>query len=67
MNKRTFAASSSMLTLIAAGVAAALALGAPLFLLNYFFAPRPLRFAVGLCAIMLASAYFYEPRGRVLH
>lgn len=46
---------------------AALALGAPLFLLNYFFAPRPLRFAVGLCAIMLASAYFYEPRGPVLH
>lgn len=46
---------------------AALALGAPLFLLNYFFAPRPVRFAVGLCAIMLASAYFYEPRGRVLH
>lgn len=46
---------------------AALALGAPLFLLNYFFAPRPLRFAVGLCAVMLASAYFYEPRGHVLH
>ena len=46
---------------------AALALGAPLFLLNYFFAPRPLRFAVGLCAVMLASAYFYEPHGRVLH
>ena len=46
---------------------AGLALGAPLFLLNYFFAPRPLRFAVGLCAIMLASAYFYEPRGPVLH
>ncbi|HVF67070.1 MAG TPA: fused MFS/spermidine synthase [Pyrinomonadaceae bacterium] len=46
---------------------AALALGAPLFLLNHFFAPRPLRFAVGLCAIMLASLYFYEPRGRVLH
>lgn len=46
---------------------AALALGAPLFLLNYFFAPRPVRFAVGLAAIMLASAYFYEPRGRVLY
>lgn len=45
---------------------AALALGAPLFLLNYFFAPRPLRFAVGLCAVMLASFYFYEPRGPVL-
>lgn len=46
---------------------AALALGAPLFLLNYFFAPRPLRFAVGLCAVMLASAYFYQPRGQALH
>jgi hypothetical protein len=46
---------------------AALALGAPLFLLNYFFAPRPLRFAVGLGAVMLASALFYEPPGRVLH
>ncbi|HKG15109.1 MAG TPA: fused MFS/spermidine synthase [Pyrinomonadaceae bacterium] len=46
---------------------AALALGAPLFLLNYFFAPRPVRFAAGLAAIMLASAYFYEPRGPVLH
>lgn len=46
---------------------AALALGAPLFLLNYFFAPRPLRFAVGLCAVMLASAYFYEGRGPALH
>jgi hypothetical protein len=46
---------------------AALALAAPLFLLNYFFAPRPRRFAVGLGAIMLASALFYESPGRVLH
>ena len=46
---------------------AALALGAPLFLLNYFFAPKPLRFAVGLGAIMLAAALFYESPGRVLH
>ncbi|HEV7889762.1 MAG TPA: fused MFS/spermidine synthase [Pyrinomonadaceae bacterium] len=46
---------------------AALALGAPLFLLNYFFAPRPLKFAVGLCSVMLASAYFYEARGPALH
>ena len=46
---------------------AAVALAAPLFLLNYFFAPRPRRFAVGLGAIMLASALFYESPGRVLH
>jgi hypothetical protein len=46
---------------------AALALGAPLFLLNYFFAPKPLRFAAGLGAIMLAAALFYETPGRVLH
>ena len=46
---------------------AAVVLAAPLFLLNYFFAPRPLRFAVGLAAIMLASALFYESPGRVLH
>jgi hypothetical protein len=46
---------------------AALALGAPLFLLNYFFAPKPLRFAVGLGAIMLAAAFLYESPGRVLH
>jgi hypothetical protein len=49
------------------GERAAVALGAPLFLLNYFFAPRPLRFAVGLSAVMLASALFYESPGRVLH
>ena len=46
---------------------AALALGVPLFLLNYFFAPRPLRFAVGLAAVMLAAVFFYESPGRVLH
>jgi hypothetical protein len=46
---------------------AAVVLAVPLFLLNYFFAPRPLRFAVGLGAIMLASALFYESPGRVLH
>jgi hypothetical protein len=46
---------------------AAVVLAVPLFLLNYFFAPRPLRFVVGLGAIMLASALFYESPGRVLH
>jgi hypothetical protein len=46
---------------------AALALGVPLFLLNYFFAPRPKRFAVGLSAVTLAAVVFYESPGRVLH
>ncbi|PYS97202.1 MAG: hypothetical protein DMF65_12120, partial [Acidobacteria bacterium] len=44
----------------------AVALGVPLFLLNYFFAPRPLRFALGLGACMLASAVFSAPSGRTL-
>jgi hypothetical protein len=45
---------------------AAVALGLPLFLLNHFFAPRPLRFALGLGAIMLASALFAERPGETL-
>ena len=45
---------------------AALVLALPLFLLNYFFAPRPRRFTVGLAAIMLAAVFFYESQGRVL-
>jgi SAM-dependent methyltransferase len=45
----------------------ALTLGLPLFLLNYFYAPRPLAFAVGLGAVMLASALFSERPGRTLH
>jgi hypothetical protein len=36
----------------------ALSLGVPLFLVNHFFAPRPLRFALGLGAVMLAGALF---------
>jgi len=44
----------------------ALSLGVPLFLLNYFFAPRPLRFAVGLGACMLASAVFSASSGKTL-
>jgi hypothetical protein len=43
----------------------AVALGIPLFLLNYFFAPHPLRFAVGLAAVMLA-ALFSDTSGRTL-
>src|SRR2546421_3509981 len=44
----------------------AVSLGVPLFLLNYFFAPRPLRFAVGLGACMLASAVFSASSGKTL-
>jgi hypothetical protein len=39
---------------------AALTLGVPLFMLNHFFAPRPLRFALGLGAVMLATLLFAE-------
>ncbi|MDT5296092.1 MAG: hypothetical protein QOJ76_2972 [Acidobacteriota bacterium] len=45
---------------------AAVSLGAPLFLLNYFFAPRPLRFTLGLAAVMLASAVFAQQSERTL-
>ncbi len=45
----------------------ALSLGVPLFLLNHFFAPRPLRFALGLGAVMIASALFFEESVRTLH
>jgi hypothetical protein len=46
---------------------AALTLGLPLFLLNHFTAPRPTRFALGLAAVMLASALFAEADVRTLH
>ena len=45
----------------------ALTLGVPLFLLNHFFAPRPLRFALGLGAVMLAAALLPEASARTLH
>ncbi|HEX8558871.1 MAG TPA: fused MFS/spermidine synthase [Pyrinomonadaceae bacterium] len=45
----------------------ALSLGVPLFLLNHFYAPRPLRFALGLGLVMLASALFHDSDGRTLH
>jgi hypothetical protein len=44
----------------------ALSLGVPLFLLNHFFAPRPLRFALGLGAVMLASLLFAGSRDQTL-
>ncbi|HJQ34999.1 MAG TPA: fused MFS/spermidine synthase [Pyrinomonadaceae bacterium] len=46
---------------------AALTLGLPLFLLNHFTAPRPTRFALGLAAVMLATALFAEQDVRTLH
>jgi hypothetical protein len=46
---------------------AALTLGLPLFMLNHFFAPRPLRFALGLAAVMLAVLLFADSSGRTLH
>jgi SAM-dependent methyltransferase len=45
----------------------ALSLGVPLFLLNHFFAPRPLRFALSLGAVVLAAALFSGTEGRTLH
>jgi hypothetical protein len=46
---------------------AAVTLGVPLFMLNHFFAPRPLRFALGLGAVMLAALLFAESGNRTLH
>src|SRR5690348_9133372 len=33
-------------------------LGVPLIIINHFFRERPLRFGLGLCAVMLASVYY---------
>lgn len=49
------------------GERAALTLGVPLVLLNHFFAPRPLRFSLGLGAVMLASLLFAQTGNRTLH
>ncbi|HEX8189552.1 MAG TPA: fused MFS/spermidine synthase [Pyrinomonadaceae bacterium] len=46
---------------------AAVTLGVPLFMLNHFFAPRPLRFALGLGAVMLAALLFAQTGNRTLH
>ncbi|HEX7315800.1 MAG TPA: fused MFS/spermidine synthase [Pyrinomonadaceae bacterium] len=46
---------------------AAVTLGVPLFALNHFLAPRPLRFALGLGAVMLAVLLFAESGTRTLH
>lgn len=47
----SFRASSSIITLITV-------LGVPLIIINHFFRERPMRFALGLGAVMLASVYY---------
>lgn len=42
-------------------------LGVPLMIINHFFRERPLRFALGLCAVMLGSVFYTEDIGRALH
>lgn len=46
---------------------AAITLGVPLFMLNHFFVPRPIRFTLGLTAIVLAALLFAESGNRTLH
>jgi hypothetical protein len=41
--------------------------GIPLILINHFFRQRPVRFALGLGAVMLASIYSTVDIGRTLH
>lgn len=41
--------------------------GIPLILINHFFRQRPVRFALGLCAVMIASLYSTVDTGRTLH
>ena len=42
-------------------------LGVPLIIINHFLRERPVRFALGLCAVMLASIYFTAGTDRTLH
>jgi hypothetical protein len=42
-------------------------LGIPLILINHFFRERPIRFALALCAVMLASVYYTGHTDRTLH
>jgi hypothetical protein len=42
-------------------------LGIPLIIINHFFRERPLRFGLGLCAVMLASVYYTGATDRTLH
>ena len=42
-------------------------LGLPLVIINHFFRERPVRLALGLCAVMLGSLYYTNDNGRTLH
>jgi hypothetical protein len=42
-------------------------LGVPLIIINHFFRERPVRFGLGLCAVMLASVYYTGLTDRELH
>jgi hypothetical protein len=41
--------------------------GIPLILINHFFRQRPMRFALGLCAVMVASVLYPGGSGRTLN
>ena len=41
--------------------------GIPLVIINHFFRQRPIRFALALCAVMLASIYYPRDTARTLH
>ena len=42
-------------------------LGVPLIIINHFFRQRPIRFALGLSAVMLASVYYTGSTDRTVH
>jgi hypothetical protein len=42
-------------------------LGVPLIIINHFFRQRPMRFALGLAAVLLASVYYTGATDRTLH
>ena len=42
-------------------------LGVPLIVINHFFRERPRRFALGLCAVMLAGVYYSGYTSRTVH
>jgi hypothetical protein len=42
-------------------------LGVPLIIINHFFRERPLRFGLGLCAVMFASIFYTGATDRTLH
>src|SRR5262249_19802876 len=47
-------------------VKAAIVLGVPLIIINHFLRQRPLRFALSLAAVMLASIYYTRATDRTL-